>query len=478
MIVEGQERGDGVFVLETVGHEELVREFLVAVDRDFPDPLSSKVDLGDYAAKIARAASGAVCLEGGRIVSAVFGYTRDTPRGLAYVTAAATLPSHRGRGLFTELVGRFCSLAESLGLRGVHLYAEPGNAAACRGYEACGFARERFASEGRPASAHYLRLLNKTVLVTAIGSFSATESIRRLARAGYRVVGCDIYPAELVVNSRDVSAFYQVPLATTGEGYLEAVADIVRRERVSYVLPSTDFEVDAFGGCRELGGALVCCPDSGSVAVCRDKLRTFEVVSRAFPELCVPTWRGDAVPGDLSYPAILKPRNGRSSSGLRRLRGAGDLAAARAGEDASGLVVQPAVSGSVVTVDVVRCRESGSCVAVPREELLRTPNGAGTSVRVFRDEALSEAARRVAALLDVNGCVNLEFISSDEGYRLLECNPRLSGGVAFTCQVAYDCVLNHLRCFQGLEIEPLGDYPETYLARRYEETVMRVVEDA
>ncbi|MFQ9705363.1 MAG: ATP-grasp domain-containing protein [Enterocloster clostridioformis] len=52
------------------------------------------------------------------------------------------------------------------------------------------------------------------------------------------------------------------------------------------------------------------------------------------------------------------------------------------------------------------------------------------------------------------GCVNMEFIEDRDGvYHMLECNPRFSGGVEFSCLAGYDCVTNHLRCFEGKEIE-------------------------
>ena len=50
--------------------------------------------------------------------------------------------------------------------------------------------------------------MKETVIVTAIGSFSAQNVISACHAAGMRVVGCDIYPAEWVVNSQDVEVFY------------------------------------------------------------------------------------------------------------------------------------------------------------------------------------------------------------------------------------------------------------------------------
>ena len=129
----------------------------------------------------------------------------------------------------------------------------------------------------------------------------------------------------------------------------------------------------------------------------------------------------------------------------------------------------------MVTVDVVRSPEQGTCVAVCRRELLRTLNGAGTSVLVFRNRQLEERCRAIAGLLGIRGCVNMEFIEDRDGvYHMLECNPRFSGGVEFSCLAGYDCVTNHLRCFEGREIERDDRITGMYIARKYEEYVTKV----
>jgi carbamoyl-phosphate synthase large subunit len=43
---------------------------------------------------------------------------------------------------------------------------------------------------------------------------------------------------------------------------------------------------------------------------------------------------------------------------------------------------------------------------------------------------------------------------------------------------AYDCVANHVRAFLGEAIEDLDPYENQYIARRYEEHVMRVEDSA
>ena len=126
-------------------------------------------------------------------------------------------------------------------------------------------------------------------------------------------------------------------------------------------------------------------------------------------------------------------------------------------------------------MDVVRNQETQTTQCVARKELLRTLNGAGTTVYVFHDSVLEKQCRELAAVLGVNGCVNFEFIETDSGeHFFMECNPRFSGGVEFSCIAGYDCVRNHLRCFTGEEIEGKEDLKNQYIARKYEEYVTKI----
>lgn len=337
--------------------------------------------------------------------------------------------------------------------------------------------------------------MGKTVLVTAIGSFSAAAVIGACKREGFRVVGCDIYPAQWVVNSMEVDAFCQAPLASDWQAYQAFLADACHREHVDYLIPLTDAEVDVLqdwpGVAGELG-AVICMSGHGTISLCRNKEKMERFLAARGICRTIPGQRLSDIIGTeadskyvgLTYPLVLKPWDGRSSQGLRVIKGAKEmmLAVEICRHQAERYLVQPKIEGGVVTVDVVRDPVSGTCVCLPRRELLRTMNGAGTSVYVFRDDELEQQCRQIAAALDIRGCVNFEFIEGQEEgpdgsrWRFLECNPRFSGGVAFSCIAGYDMVKNHLNCFLGKELEPLGDIRPQYIARRY--TEYRMKEDA
>lgn len=322
----------------------------------------------------------------------------------------------------------------------------------------------------------------KTILVTAVGSFSAGVVIETYKREGYRVLGCDIYPAEWVVNSQDVELFFKAPYATCKDEYVAFIRRICEEQKVDYVVPLTDVEVDVFTELEdEELGARVCISGRTAIGFCRDKYRMEQYLK--------PLGICETIPGKLlseiemdeldetGYPVIVKPCNGRSSQGLRMAENRERMmqVMTECGQDLEHYLVQPKRNGAVVTVDVVREPESGQIVCLPRRELLRTPNGAGTSVYVFRDERLEAQCRKIAEAIGVRGCVNMEFIENeaDGSWYFLECNPRFSGGVAFSCMAGYDMVGNHLRCFEGTPIEDMGEIAPQYIARRYQEYVMK-----
>lgn len=317
---------------------------------------------------------------------------------------------------------------------------------------------------------------NQNILVTAIGSFSADIVIETLKKNQYNVVGVDIYPRHWLANGDKVKCFYQVPLAIEENLYIEAIIDICRKEDIDYIFPLTDVEIDIFNKKRNIFkdiNVTLCTSSYETINLCRNKRKTSEVLVQVEGVNIIHNYSGEDVKkGEIKFPVICKRIDGRSSQGLYKIFSSDELLLFYQKNDMSSYIIQPYIEGDIITVDIVRNAKSGQCIAVPRKELLRTLNGAGTSVYVYEDAVLEALCIRIAEKLNINGCVNFEFIdSSSEGKYFLECNPRFSGGVKFTCMSGYDCVLNHLRCFQGEKIESKIHITQQYISRKYKEYI-------
>lgn len=298
----------------------------------------------------------------------------------------------------------------------------------------------------------------QTWLVTAIGSMSAPAVIAGLRRGtGGRIIGCDLNPAEWLASSSLVDGFHQVPSARQPEAFVEALLRLCRENAVAGILPLTDPEIDALLPHREtfvqVGVALLI-PASHATRTCRDKWELFRAFEGGGEVAPIPTWRVQGGPArPAAFPWIAKPRRGRSSEGLVSIRDTFDEGFARerlAGED---YIVQQWLPGEVCVVDVVRHGSSGRVATMARRELLRTPNGAGLTVELLPPGELNRLAKRVVERLDINGCINLEFLVHDGVPLLMDANPRFSAGVGFSLLGGYDMISNHLRCFGMQDID-------------------------
>ena len=324
-----------------------------------------------------------------------------------------------------------------------------------------------------------------TVLVTSLGSVAGDITIKTLKRLNHRVVGTDIYPREYVPDALEVGAFYQAPYTMDVENYLTFIEDVCARERVDFVFPMTDLDIDVFNANRERlakTGATFCMSPKSALDTIRNKKTLAEFINERCPQIKTITTLSltecqDGTP--FGYPVIVKPYDGRSSIGLYRIYNEYDWAAAMAAiEEPERYIVQPFVEGPIVMSEIVRNPESGKTVVVVREELLETSNFCAITVRMYHDEDLEARSRELAEALDIRGSVNFEWILDAEGtYHFVECNPRFSAGAEFTVMSGYELIDNHLRCFQGRDIEDYAYRHQMIIARKYEEYITKIFED-
>lgn len=310
------------------------------------------------------------------------------------------------------------------------------------------------------------------ILVTAIGSFSADCIISTLNHYNHKVIGCDIYPSEWHAVSSECANVYKSPLARNTNDYINFILGVCKKESISHVIPLTDVEIDQLNMNRDIindKGIVLCMPSESTLAIARDKYKLYKTFESDAIVPSIPTYLvgREALPYNI-IPCIAKPYNGRSSEGLIKVYDLNDIDKI---PSCSDYIVQPLVDGPVFTVDYVRSAKTGHDFSIPREELLRTKNGAGITVRVFESEELSGIVSHIGKILDINGCVNMEFILHDGNYYLIDINPRFSAGVAFSKKVGYDMVTSHLNCHTGKDICKSISISEYIICKRYIEQI-------
>lgn len=123
--------------------EAEIAEHLSCCDVDFVPPLSGRVEINDYAKKIASKATRFEAWSGGRLVGLVAAYCNDREKRVAYITSVSVLREWTGKGSFTRLISECIEHAKVSGMRQIRLEVASENTTAIRVYEKKGFVAGR-----------------------------------------------------------------------------------------------------------------------------------------------------------------------------------------------------------------------------------------------------------------------------------------------------------------------------------------------
>ena len=112
---------------------------LARCDAHFIPPLSGRVDIDAYAAKIASHAERFEAWVGRALVGMVAAYCNDPSRRAGFITSVSVAPERSGEGIATRLLEDCIRHARRARFTLIRLSVNRGNAVAIRLYERCGF---------------------------------------------------------------------------------------------------------------------------------------------------------------------------------------------------------------------------------------------------------------------------------------------------------------------------------------------------
>lgn len=314
--------------------------------------------------------------------------------------------------------------------------------------------------------------MNK-VLVTAIGSFSAEAVIDTLIENKFEVIGCDIYPKEWHFLSKKIKNFYQVPSTAQEKDYVEKILKICLDENINIIIPSTDLDVDIFNKNKEIfekENVNIYIQNKKALEISRDKYKLYKTFLNSHIHV-IPTLEYKEIETLENFPYIAKPKNGRSSEGVLQINKIKDLEKIE-DKDKDNYIIQEYINGSIIVADYIRDKKNNKDFSIVRKELIRTKNGAGIVVEMHQNKKISDICSYIGNELDINGCICIEFIEKGNEYYVMDINPRFSAGVAFSKKIGYEVVINHLKCFMGIEIDEPINIPTKIISKRYIEEIL------
>lgn len=116
-----------------------IAEYLQKSDADFVPPLSGRVEICDYARKIANHATRFEAWSAGTLIGLVAAYNNDFEARIAHITSVSVIREWTGKGIASRLVAQCIEHAEASGMRLITLEVARDNGPAIKLYEKYGF---------------------------------------------------------------------------------------------------------------------------------------------------------------------------------------------------------------------------------------------------------------------------------------------------------------------------------------------------
>lgn len=304
------------------------------------------------------------------------------------------------------------------------------------------------------------------LLVLGLGGNVSQGILKALSasRLKTRVIGACVSPFAAGLFAAD--AAYISPPATSPV-FLDWLTDVCRKERVHGILSGVEPVLEVLSEhadeIREKTGASVIVSPPALLALCHDKLRTSEWLSKmglasARSAAATDPTAVNQLVTECGYPLIAKPRQGKSSTGIRLVRTDDEL---------NNVLRSP---GTDLIQEYLGCAEQEYTVATfsDREGRLRgviamrreLMHGT-TSVAEVGDfpEVRRYAASIAEALRPVGPC-NIQLRQTDRGPVCFEINLRFSGTTALRAQFGFNDVEAAVRHY--VLGEPAVDLPDIH----------------
>jgi carbamoyl-phosphate synthase large subunit len=260
------------------------------------------------------------------------------------------------------------------------------------------------------------------VLFTCAGQ--RVDIVSAFRRAGAHAIAVDANPlAPALYHAHERAIVPRVD----DSAYLPALKALVKEHDVRLIVPLADLDHLLLAERRtELDGALVLLPAPDVVERTEDKYRAHEFFEdRGIPS--PPSWLPDALPDDLPFPVLVKPRRGFGSRHIYRCenREELDFHLRRAPADA---FVQQVCAGEEFSIDVL-CDFEGRCLnAIPRT-MIESKGGESIKGMTIADSELIEFGRLVSETLPIWGPANVQCFRTAAGrHEVTDVNPRFGGG--------------------------------------------------
>ena len=308
-----------------------------------------------------------------------------------------------------------------------------------------------------------------TILVPSASAPAGINTIKSLKMVKYpvRIVATDSNPISAGFFMSDA---HEVLPEIDSKLYVSRLFDIVEKHKIKILMPSSGYDIYPYSDNKEKLlklGALPVVSDKKTMERCRDKMQTFNYLSKKFD---LPFTTLDYKKTS-KFPLIAKPRYGKGSKGLVKIDNEKELQYVQIKNHKKNLIFQEYLPGTEYTIDVLSDLECEPIIAVPRIRL-ETKAGISTMGKIVKDENISDTCKSIAKWLKIRGPCCIQMKESKEGIlKIVEVNPRMGGGTFFTTLAGANFPAMILDMVNGKKLK-IPKISEITIVRYFEEIVV------
>jgi carbamoyl-phosphate synthase large subunit len=236
----------------------------------------------------------------------------------------------------------------------------------------------------------------------------------------------ELFSAGMAISNHAPFVFarhFEIP-SVHEASWLEALNELVRREKIDYIFPAFDDVIVALAENASAVEARVVTSPLRTCQITRSKSKTYEELKGTVP---VPrVYQSPAVIDH--FPVFVKPDKGQGSKNTHIVRDADQLAVVLR-QDPTVLILEY-LPGAEYTIDCFSDRERGLLFCGGRERT-RTRNGISMSSHSAEAPEFEEFALAISRVLPFHGAWFFQLKRDAEGrLKLMEIAPRIAGTMA------------------------------------------------
>lgn len=314
--------------------------------------------------------------------------------------------------------------------------------------------------------------MNKNVFITGAGGPAAICAFKALSNQNYNLFMGDMDPLSTGLYLVEASQREVIPPAKD-DNFVATILSICEKKNIDVLIPTVDMELIQIAERKEDFEAIGTKVMVAEESVLKNIMNKHNLLTALKDDLDVGNFDMLSTTDTVQWlckKVVIKPVSGSGSRGVEIYDQFEQIP--RVKFEQEDIMIQEFLEGPEYSVDVMVDADGEVRAAVPRLRL-RTDSGVSMTGLVDKNQAVIDYATEVAKKIGLTFAGNIQIIVDPElGPRLVEINPRFSGGLSLVVAAGANTPAMCLDSILGEKVETVSDFKELAMVRSFNETFM------